>query len=67
MSKKFQNHLTKNKTNLGELEEDFAVTKRPDDDELLTSDMDLDDTEPDVDDVDEELADDSIIEPSDID
>lgn len=67
MSKKFQNRLTKNKTNLGELEEDFAVTKRPDDDELLTSDMDLDDTEPDVDDVDEELADDSIIEPSDID
>lgn len=67
MSKKFQNHLTKNKTNLGELEEDFAVTKRPDDDELLTSDMDLDDTEPDVDDVDDELADDSIIEPSDID
>ena len=43
------------------------MTKRPDDDELLTSDMDLDDTEPDVDDVDEELADDSIIEPSDID
>ena len=67
MSKKFQNCLTKNKTNLGELEEDLAVTKRPDDDELLTSDMDLDDTEPDVDDVDEELADDSIIEPSDID
>lgn len=67
MSKKFQNRLTKNKTNLGELEEDLAVTKRPDDDELLTSDMDLDDTEPDVDDVDEELADDSIIEPSDID
>lgn len=67
MSKKFQNRLTKNKTNLGELEEDLAVTKRPDDDELLTSNMDLDDTEPDVDDVDEELADDSIIEPSDID
>lgn len=67
MSKKFQNRLTKNKTNLGELEEDLAVTKRPDDDELLTSDMDLDDTEPDVDDVDEELTDDSIIEPSDID
>ena len=67
MSKKFQNRLTKNKTNLGELEEDLAVTKRPDDDELLTSDMDLDDTEPDVDDVDEELADDSIIEPPDID
>lgn len=67
MSKKFQNRLTKNKTNLGELEEDLAVTKRSDDDELLTSDMDLDDTEPDVDDVDEELADDSIIEPSDID
>ena len=67
MSKKFQNRLTKNKTNLGELEEDLAVTKRPDDDELLTSDMDLDDTEPDVDDVDEELPDDSIIEPSDID
>lgn len=43
------------------------MTKRPDDDELLTSDMDLDDTEPDVDDVDDELADDSIIEPSDID